>query len=120
MEVEPDRFNVFAHWGEPVVTLSTHMDTVPPHFASREDEERIWGRGACDAKGIIASMIHAAESAARRGRARTSGCCSWSARRRTAPARMAAARNPRGSRYLINGEPSENKLALGSQGRAAL
>src|SRR3954447_17378829 len=61
MEVAPRRFNVFAHWGDPLVTLSTHMDTVPPFFPSREDETDIWGRGACDTKGIIASMIAAAE-----------------------------------------------------------
>ena len=67
--VERDRFNVFAHWGEPVVTLSTHMDTVPPFFPSREDDEFIWGRGSADAKGIIAAMIGAAERSARSGRA---------------------------------------------------
>ena len=61
MEVEAGRFNVFACWGNPIVTLSTHMDTVPPFFPSREDPEFIWGRGACDAKGIIASMTAAAE-----------------------------------------------------------
>src|SRR5580658_4985464 len=61
MEVERDRFNVLASWGRPVVTLSTHMDTVPPFFPSREDAEFIWGRGACDTKGIIASMICAVE-----------------------------------------------------------
>jgi acetylornithine deacetylase len=59
IEVEPDRKNVLAIWGEPVVTLSTHLDTVPPFFPSREDDEFIWGRGACDVKGIIACMIHA-------------------------------------------------------------
>src|SRR5205085_12435164 len=63
MEVEPRRFNVFAQWGEPLlVTLSTHMDTVPPYIASREDDDYIWGRGACDTKGIIASMIEAVEA----------------------------------------------------------
>ena len=63
MEVEPRRFNVFAQWGEPlIVTLSTHIDTVPPFFTSREDAEFIWGRGACDTKGIIASMIKAVEA----------------------------------------------------------
>ena len=46
--------------GSFLLQLSTHMDTVPPHIPSREDEDRIWGRGACDAKGIVASMIHAA------------------------------------------------------------
>src|SRR5260370_26902842 len=61
MDVEPQRFNVFAQFGErPLVTLSTHMDTVPPFFPSREDDECIWGRAACDTKGIIASMITAA------------------------------------------------------------
>src|SRR2546423_1887699 len=58
---ELNRDNVFASWGEPVVTLSTHMDTVPPFFGSREDGDFIWGRGSCDAKGIIAAMIAAAE-----------------------------------------------------------
>src|SRR3954471_3618215 len=69
MEVEPRRFNVFAQWGEPLtVTLSTHMDTVPPFVASREDGEFICGRGACDTKGIIASMINAAEGLLASGR----------------------------------------------------
>ena len=63
IEVEPRRFNVFAHWGDAaVVTLSTHIDTVPPFFLSREDDDHIWGRGACDTKGIIASMIKAVEA----------------------------------------------------------
>src|ERR1019366_829906 len=63
VEVEPRRFNLFAQWGERLdVTLSTHMDTVPPFFASGEDEENIWGRGACDTKGIIASMVVAVEA----------------------------------------------------------
>src|SRR3984885_1334189 len=56
MEVDGPRFNVLAYWGEPVVTLSTHMDTVPPFFPSREDDEFIWRRGACETKGIIASL----------------------------------------------------------------
>ena len=64
IEVEPNRNNVLAMWGEPVVTMSTHLDTVPPFFASREDDEFIHGRGACDVKGIIACMIHAAKALA--------------------------------------------------------
>src|SRR5271156_6787216 len=59
--VEANRFNVLAHWGVPLVTLSSLIDTVPPFFASREDPEFIWGRGSADAKGIIASMLAAAE-----------------------------------------------------------
>src|SRR6266478_3597972 len=68
MGVEPHRFNVFAYWDQPVVTLSTHMDTVPPFFPSREDGEFIWGRGACDTKGIIASMILAVQALLTEGR----------------------------------------------------
>ena len=61
-EVAEERFNVIATTAVlPRVVLSTHMDTVPPHFISSENEERIFGRGACDAKGIIAAQIMAAE-----------------------------------------------------------
>ena len=117
IEVEPRRFNVFAQWGEPlVVTLSTHIDTVPPFFTSREDDEFIWGRGACDTKGIIASMIKAVEALLGRGRTAASACSSWSARSATAPALTRPPQTPRGSRYIINGEPTENQLALGSKG----
>src|ERR1035441_10426583 len=60
MDVEPGRFNVFAQWGERLAaTLSTHMDTVPPFFASREDGEHVWGRGSCDAKGTRNCMATA-------------------------------------------------------------
>src|SRR3954469_24380807 len=63
IEVEPRRHNIFAQWGERLnVTLSTHIDTVPPFFSSREDDDFIWGRGACDTKGIIAAMLKAAEA----------------------------------------------------------
>jgi acetylornithine deacetylase len=115
MDVEPHRFNVFAHWGDPVVTLSTHMDTVPPFFASREDEEFIWGRGACDTKGIIASMIFAVE-ALLQGGVNNVGLLFVVGEERNSAGAFAAARDRRGSRYLINGEPTENKLALGSKG----
>ena len=66
MTVTPELFNVYAEWGRPVVVLSTHMDTVPPFIESREDEEHIYGRGACDAKGIIAAMIATFSVPARR------------------------------------------------------
>src|SRR6204780_1108592 len=59
--VEAHRFNVFPRWGDPIVTLSTHTDTVPPFFGSHEDSEFVWGRGSTDAKGIMASMISASE-----------------------------------------------------------
>src|SRR5260370_27493041 len=53
----PHRDNIFAAWREPLVTLSTHLDTVPPFFGSREDDDFISGRGSCDAKGIIAAVL---------------------------------------------------------------
>jgi acetylornithine deacetylase len=115
LEVEPRRYNVFAHWGDPVVTLSTHIDTVPPFFPSRDEGDCIWGRGACDAKGIIAAMIHAAEALVREGTRGVALLFVVGEERNSAGA-FAAARDPRGSRFLINGEPTENKLALGSKG----
>jgi acetylornithine deacetylase len=115
IEVEPHRFNVLAHWDNPVVTFSTHMDTVPPFFASREDDEFIWGRGACDTKGIIAAMLLALEALVDSGERRVAALFVVGEERNSAGA-YAAAKNPRGSRYLINGEPTENKLALGSKG----
>jgi acetylornithine deacetylase len=115
MEVEGPRFNVLACWGEPVVTLSTHMDTVPPFFPSREDDEFIWGRGACDAKGIIASMIAAAEQLLGEG-VRNFALLFVVGEERSSAGAAAAEKSPRGSRYLVNGEPTENKLGLASKG----
>jgi len=112
---EPNRDNLFVSWGEPVVTLSTHMDTVPPFFGSREDSEFIWGRGSCDAKGIIAAMIAAAEKLLAAGTRNIALLFVVGEERNSAGARAAAA-TPRGSRFLIDGEPTENYLALGSKG----
>jgi acetylornithine deacetylase len=119
MEVEKDRFNVFASWGVPLVVLSTHMDTVPPFFPSREDEEFVWGRGSCDAKGIAAAMIGAAEKLLFEG-ATNFGLLFVVGEERNSTGALAAARSPRGSRYLINGEPTENKLAIASKGALRL
>jgi acetylornithine deacetylase len=113
--VEPSRFNVFASWGKPMVTLSTHMDTVPPFFASREDAEYIWGRGSADAKGIIASMIGAAEKLLMAG-VSNFGLLFVVGEERNSAGALAAARQPRGSRFLINGEPTDNNLALATKG----
>ncbi len=115
IEVEPGRSNVFAQFGSPVVTLSTHMDTVPPFFGSREDDEFIWGRGACDTKGIISCMIHAARGLLSASR-RNFGLLFVVGEERNSAGAYHAAKAPRGSRFLINGEPTENRLALGSKG----
>src|SRR5262245_64882257 len=103
MEVEPHRFNVFAQFGErPLVTLSTHMDTVPPFYPSREDDEHIWGRAACDTKGIIASMITAAERLLEQGGSNL-GLLFVVGEERNSAGAFHASRDPRGSRFLING-----------------
>ncbi len=115
MAAEPGRENIFVHFGEPVVTLSTHMDTVPPFIPSRDDGENIWGRGACDTKGIIAAMICAAHNLLRAGQ-RNFGLLFVVGEERNSVGAYLAAKNPRGSRFLINGEPTENKLAIGSKG----
>jgi acetylornithine deacetylase len=116
VEVEPRRFNIFAQWGGPLtVTLSTHIDTVPPFFASREDETHIWGRGACDAKGIAAAMIHAARGLLEAGE-RGFALLFVVGEERNSAGAFRAAQDGRGSRYLVNGEPTGNKLALGSKG----
>jgi acetylornithine deacetylase len=115
MDVEPGRFNVLASWGRPVVTLSTHMDTVPPFFPSREDAEFIWGRGACDAKGIIAAMVAAAEKLLAEG-VKNFALLFVVGEERNSAGAMVAARAPRGSKYLVNGEPTESKLVLSSKG----
>ncbi len=116
IEVEARRFNVFAQFGNtPAVTLSTHIDTVPPFFASREDDENIWGRGACDTKGIIASMITATEALLAQG-VRNIGLLFVVGEERNSAGAYRASQQPRGCRFLINGEPTENRLALGSKG----
>src|ERR1700722_15657342 len=109
--VEPNRFNVLAWLGDPVVTLSTHMDTVPPFFASREDETHIWGRGSCDTKGIIAAMLFAVRELLEEG-TRDIALLFVVGEERNSAGAFAAAKNPRGSKFLINGEPTENKLVI--------
>ena len=117
--VEAKRNNVLAWWGEPKVTLSTHIDTVPPFFPSREDDQHIWGRGACDTKGIIASMIFAVRELLEAGQSNIALLFVVGEERNSAGA-LAAAKHPRGSKFIINGEPTENKLALGSKGALRL
>jgi acetylornithine deacetylase len=115
MDVSAERFNVVATWGTPVVTLSTHMDTVPPFFPASEDDEFIRGRGSCDAKGIIAAMICAAD------RLLAAGTSNFAllfvvGEEKDSLGALCAAKSPRGSKFVINGEPTENRLALGSKG----
>ncbi len=116
------RLNVYAgaQAEAPEVVFSTHMDTVPPHIPSSEDAEHIYGRGACDAKGIMVAQICAAERLRERG-VRVGLLFVVGEERDSAGAKVAN-QNPKGSRFLINGEPTDNRLALASKGalRAAV
>ena len=114
-EAEPGRPNVVAHWGKPEVVLSTHLDTVPPFFASREDGEFIYGRGACDAKGIIAAQIEAVVRLRAEGMSDV-GLLFVVGEERNSAGAIAANLRPIGSRYLIDGEPTDNRLVLGTKG----
>ncbi len=113
--VSPGRVDVLATCvSHPLVTLSTHLDTVPPYIPPRLDGDTLWGRGACDAKGIAAAMILAAEQL----------------RERNVPVALlfvvgeelshdgahAANATPGTSRVLIDGEPTEGKLGMGTKG----
>ena len=110
------RFNLFAALPgvTPDVVLSTHIDTVPPFFGLREDDEFLYGRGACDAKGILAAQVAAA------GRLRDSGIkvglLFVVGEERDSAGAAVANLHPKGSRFLINGEPTDNRLALASKG----
>jgi acetylornithine deacetylase len=117
MPVEGDRFNVWAAGKQeprPQIVFSTHMDTVPPFIPSKEDSERIWGRGSCDAKGIIAAQIAAAEHLRREGI--HVGLLFLVGEEKDSQGAQVANQQPRGSRFLINGEPTENHLGLASKG----
>ncbi|HXI93658.1 MAG TPA: M20/M25/M40 family metallo-hydrolase [Blastocatellia bacterium] len=109
------RPNVYARRGEPDVVLSTHTDTVPPYVEFREDDEFIYGRGACDTKGIIAAMLKAGEALID-ANVTDFGLLLVVGEEAGSPGAHAANTIPNRSRYLINGEPTESKLALGSKG----
>jgi acetylornithine deacetylase len=111
-----ERFNVYAGISSdaPDVVLSTHMDTVPPFFPSREDENYIYGRGSSDAKGIIAAQVVAAEQLRTMG-VRV-GLLFLVGEERGSHGAKVANLKPKGSRFLINGEPTDNRLALASKG----
>lgn len=121
-EVEPGRANVLARTGaRPRVVLSTHMDTVPPFIPSREDATHIHGRGACDAKGIIAAQLTAAGLLRREGIQELGLLFTVDEEMGSLGARAAASHAlGRECEYLINGEPTENRLAVGSKGSLRL
>ena len=111
------RFNVYASLPgvTPDLVLSTHMDTVPPFLGPcREDAENLYGRGTCDAKGIIAAQIAAAELL--RAADKRIALLFVVGEERDSAGALIANETPKGSRFLINGEPTDNRLALASKG----
>src|SRR5688572_5373096 len=116
--VSDNQNNVIATLNDtPRVWFSTHLDTVPPFIPPTEDDEKIFGRGACDAKGIIAAQITAAEELRREG-AEDLGLLYTVEEERSSTGARAANLHPLAAKceYMINGEPTDNDLAIGSKG----
>ena len=113
--VRDGRFNVFATINRPEVVLSTHFDCVPPFFASREESGRLHGRGACDAKGIALAQIAAVERLRAEGETRVGLLFVVGEERGSDGAKLANTTAP-GSAFLINGEPTDNRLGRATRG----
>ena len=109
------RFNIFATTGRPDVVLTTHFDCVPPFFPSREAGGRLYGRGACDAKGILVAQIAAAERLRAAGESRVGLLFVVGEERGSEGAKAANTIAP-GSRFIVNGEPTDNRLATATRG----
>lgn len=119
--VSDGRCNLFASDAdEPVVVLSTHFDCVPPFFASREERGLLFGRGACDAKGILAAQVAAAIRLRDAGERRVGLLFVVGEERGSDGARVANGHAPAGVRYLVNGEPTDNRLGAATRGALRL
>jgi acetylornithine deacetylase len=114
-EVSPGRSNLYALREPPVAVFSTHLDTVTPSLPVREDAEYLYGRGTADAKGIAAVQIAACERLAAAGERRVGLLFVVGEEGLSDGARAAATLAPRG-RFVVNGEPTENRLAVGTKG----
>jgi len=113
--VADGRFNVIATLDPPEVVLSTHIDCVPPFFPSREEDGLLYGRGSCDAKGILAAQLAALETLRTAGERRVALLVVVGEEHGSQGARTANTRTP-GSRFLINGEPTDNRLGAATRG----
>ena len=109
------RFNVLATLDRPAVVFSTHFDCVPPFFTSSVRDGRLYGRGSCDAKGILAAQVAAAERLRAAGERRVGMLFVVGEERGSDGARIANGL-PQGTRFLINGEPTDNRLAAATRG----
>lgn len=113
--VDDTRFNVLATLDAPTVVFSTHFDTVPPFFASRVENGRIYGRGACDAKGILAAQVSAAEALRAAGETRV-GLLFVVGEERGSDGARVANETANGCQYLIDGEPTDLRLGIATRG----
>jgi acetylornithine deacetylase len=114
--VERGCANVFATLEDPVVVLSTHYDCVPPFIPSSVKDGRLYGRGACDAKGILAAQVAAAERLRAGGERRVGMLFVVGEERGSDGAALANRHAPAGARYLVNGEPTDSKLGTATRG----
>jgi acetylornithine deacetylase len=115
--VSDGRFNVYAHFGTPpAIVFSTHFDCVPPFFPSHEERGLVFGRGSCDAKGILAAQVTAAERLRAAGETRVALLYLVGEERGSDGARVANQNAPDGVRFLINGEPTDNRLGAATRG----
>ncbi len=113
--VRDGRENIYAHRGAPVLVFTTHLDTVPPELPYRESETHIHGRGACDAKGIAAAMVTAAEELHASGESRIGLLFVVGEENGSDGAKVAFLLEPKG-RILVNGEPTENRVVTAQKG----
>jgi len=109
------RFNVYAHDGRPEIVLSTHYDCVPPFFSSSVRDGKLFGRGACDAKGILAAQVAAAERMRAAGERRLGLLFVVGEERGSDGAAVANQAAP-GSGFLVNGEPTDNRIGIATRG----
>jgi acetylornithine deacetylase len=116
--VDGERANLFATRGAaPLIVMSTHYDCVPPFIPSSQRDGVLYGRGACDAKGILAAQVAAAEALASSGERRV-GLLFVVGEERGSDGARVAGKAPPGSRYLVNGEPTDNRLGIATKGAA--
>jgi acetylornithine deacetylase len=113
--VDAGRFNVLAAIGTPRVVFSTHFDCVPPFFSSRVEGGRLYGRGACDAKGILAAQVAAADRLRQEGETRV-GLVFVVGEERGSDGARRANELADGCRYLVDGEPTDNRLGIATRG----
>jgi acetylornithine deacetylase len=113
--VAGDRFNIIATTGRPTVVLSTHYDCVPPFFPSRVEGDRLYGRGSCDAKGALVAQVAAAERLRASGESAV-GLLFVVGEEKGSEGAHAARDIAPGSRFLIDGEPTDNRLGTATRG----